>query len=181
MKFRKLAITAALILASGLSAIYAQDAIDRYFSKYADDSRFTTIVISSKMFELFADLDIEDPDSKDVQETLKGLKGIRILAYDQSEDEKALPTNFKSEVNKLGKEYELLMSVDENDEKVRFFVRESGDTIAELFMIVGGQGNLFLMSLVGDIDLSKVSKLSKNLNIGGMDYLDNLDENPKGE
>ena len=46
-------------------------------------------------------------------------------------------------------------------------------------MIVGGEGNLFLMSISGLIDLDKISKISKNMDIGGMDYLENLDENKK--
>jgi hypothetical protein len=46
-------------------------------------------------------------------------------------------------------------------------------------MIAGGKGNLFLMSISGIIDLEKISKISKNMNIGGMDYLENLDEDKK--
>jgi hypothetical protein len=79
----------------------------------------------------------------------------------------------------VGKEYELLMSVDEKDEKIRFFIMESGDVIKELLMIVGGNGNLFLMSISGDIDLAKMSSLSKTMNIGGMNYLENIDEKGK--
>ncbi|MEM9053036.1 MAG: DUF4252 domain-containing protein, partial [Bacteroidota bacterium] len=99
--------------------------------------------------------------------------GIRIITTD-SEDSKV---DYKKAINKVGSDYELLMSVDEKDEKVRFFVREEGDDISELFMIVGGEGNLFLMSISGLIDLDKISKISKNMDIGGMDYLENLDEN----
>jgi len=66
--------------------------------------------------------------------------------------------------------------VDDREEKVRFFVREESGEIAELFMVVGGKGHLFLMSISGIIDLEKISKISKNMNIGGMNYLENLDE-----
>ena len=162
------------LLAVALSAsIMAQDAIDRYFSNYADDPEFTSIVISSKMFGLFSNIETDDPDNQEVLEAMKDLSGIRIITTD-SEDSKV---DYKKAINKVGSDYDLLMSVDEKDEKVRFFVREEGDDISELFMIVGGEGNLFLMSISGLIDLDKISKISKNMDIGGMDYLENHDEN----
>lgn len=154
-------------------SVMAQDAIDRYFSKYADDPEFTTITISSKMFGLFSNIEADDPDNKEVLDAMKDLTGIRIVASDDSESN----VDYQKAIKVIGKEYEMLMSVDEKDEKVRFFVREESGQIAELFMIVGGKGNLFLMSISGIIDLEKISKISKNMDIGGMNYLESLDEN----
>ncbi len=150
----------------------AQDAIDRYYSKYADDPDFTSITISSKMFSLFSDVKTDDPESDEVLEAMQDLTGIRIISSDDPESD----TDYQNVINKIGKEYEMLMSVDEKDEKVRFFVREEKGQIAELFMVVGGKGNLFLMSILGNIDLEKMSKISKNMNVGGMNYLENLDK-----
>jgi hypothetical protein len=157
------------------ASVMAQDAIDRYFSSYADDPEFTSIVISSKMFGLFSSIETDDPDNQEVLEAMKKLTGIRIISTDGEES----TIDYKKAISKVGKEYEMLMSVDEKDEKVRFFVREEKGEIAELFMIVGGEGNLFLMSISGIIDLEKISKISKNMNVGGMDYLENLDEENK--
>jgi len=159
------------------ATLVAQDAIDKYFSNYADDPNFTSIVISSKMFGLFSNIEVDDPDNREVLDAMKDISGIRIITSD-NEDSKV---DYKKAISQVGKDYELLMSVDEKDEKVRFFVREEGDEISELFMIVGGEGNLFLMSISGLIDLNKISKISKNMDIGGMDYLENLDDNEKSK
>ncbi|HKK39101.1 MAG TPA: DUF4252 domain-containing protein, partial [Cryomorphaceae bacterium] len=156
-------------------SVMAQDAIDRYFSKYADNPDFTSITISSKMFGLFSDIETDDPDNKEVLNAMKDLTGIRIISNDDSES----MVDYQKAIKEVGKEYEILMSVDDKEEKVRFFVREEAGQIAELFMIVGGKGHLFLMSISGIIDLEKISKISKNMNIGGMDYLENLDEDKK--
>lgn len=169
--------TVVLVMLSGLIVIQAQDAIQKYFTKYADDPSFTTIVISEKMFQLFANLEMEDGETKDVQNAINGLTGIKILAFDQEEDEDVERSfRIQDEIRKLGKEYELLMSVDENDEKIRFYIVEEGSQIKELFMMVGGNSTFFMMSLMGDIDLESVAKLSGNLNISGVNYLDNLEE-----
>jgi hypothetical protein len=156
-------------------SVMAQDAIDRYFSEYADDPEFTSITISSKMFGLFSNIETDDPDNKEVLDAMKDLTGIRIISTDDSESN----VDYQKAIKVIGKEYEMLMSVDEKDEKVRFFVREESGQIAELFMIVGGKGNLFLMSISGIIDLEKISKISKNMDIGGMNYLESLDEDKK--
>ncbi len=173
--------TVLVIFALLLSVTFlrAQDAIDKYFDKYATNPEFTSIVVSSKMFELFANVQTDSPENADFKDVIKGLKGIKILSYDQSDTPNITFTDYKSAIKKVGPEYEVLMSIDDKDEKVRFYILESGETIKELFMVVGGKGNLFLMSLVGDIDLAKMSSLSKSMNINGMNYLENLDEKGK--
>ncbi len=176
MNKKQLSVTFVMLVVSSIAVLQAQDAIDKYFAKYADNPDFTSIVISEKMFQLFATMDDTSDETSDIQDAMSGLTGIRILTMEADESDGTTTINYSKEVSKLGKEYELLMSVDEKDEKIRFFIFEEGDQIKELFMIVGGQGNLFLMSLVGDIDLAQVSKLSKNMNIGGVNYLENLDE-----
>lgn len=177
MKTIKEYVLPALLVMGSLAQVAAQTAIDAYFSEYAADPRFTSVSVSSKMFSLFSNIDVEDPDSKEVLEAMSGLKGIKILtAQDVGPRE-----NFRAAVGKMGSAYEELMSVDKGDEQVRFYVLEKGDKIDELFMIVGSEGHLVLMSITGDIDLNKLSKLSKGMNIGGMDYLDSLDKNGKDE
>jgi len=158
--------------------MHAQNAIDKYYGKYADDPAFTTVVISSKMFELFAKIDVEDPENQEVVDAMRSLNGIKILTF-ESDENVSNPVDYQDAIKQIGKEYEMLMSVDSEGDKVRFFILEEGDTIKELFMVVGGQGKLFLMSLVGDIDLDKMSKLSKSMDVGGMNYLQNLDESDK--
>lgn len=165
-----------------ISILQAQDAIDKYFYQYTDNPDFTSIVVSSKMFELFANIQsesAENTDDDDFKEAIRGLKGIRILSYDRNDFPDAKIVDYKSALKKVGPEYEVLMSIDDKDEKLRFYILENNEEIKELFMIVGGKGNLFLMSLVGDIDLARMSRLSKKMDIGGMNYLENLDEEHK--
>ncbi len=181
MKRMRFQLFLVLALINGMAQLAnAQDAITTCFKEYADDPNYTSIVVSSKMFELFANIKGDDAESKAVKDVIKGLSGIRILVYDGDDNTKPAH-NFKSAVGKVSSAYEVLMSVDEQNEKIRFYVREKADKIEELLMIVAGQDHLFLMSLTGNIDLAKISSLSKNMNIGGMEYLENLDEKNKNK
>lgn len=158
--------------------VMGQDAIEKYFGAMQDDPNVTSIIISSRMFQLFAKLDADSEEGKKAMEAMSGLTGIRILADDEStEGAQAL----QKAVQSLGSEYETLMSIDDKGEKVRFYIREKGEVVEELLMLVGGKNNFFVMSISGNIDLAKLSSLSKSMNVGGMNYLENLDDRDKNE
>jgi len=59
---------------------------------------------------------------------------------------------------------------------MKFMISEKDGIITELVMVVGGKKSFFVMSLYGEIDLAKISKLSKSMNVKGMEYLKNLDK-----
>lgn len=162
-----------MLLLAGIH-LAAQDAIDRYFDQLQEDPNVTSITISSKMFQLFAKLDSESEEGKSAMEAMRGLKGIRILSKENGDAE--LNKSFHKALNSLGKEYETLMSVDDKEEKVRFFIREKEDVVEELLMLVGGSNTFFVMSISGNIDLAKISSLSKSMNVGGMNYLEGLED-----
>ena len=79
---KKLAIVLIVAVVGMMMPNQAQaqsDAIQKYFDKYMDDENFTVVYISSKMFDLFSRIDIDDEDYEDVKEVIKDLRGIRIL------------------------------------------------------------------------------------------------------
>jgi hypothetical protein len=146
------------------------DAITRYFDKYLDDESFTVVYITPKMFQMIAKLDLKDKDAKDVKEALQDLKGLRILQTEIN----ALQ-HYKEVVAQFNAtEYELLMTVRDKGENIRFWTKESNGVISELLMLVGGAKEFTLISFIGNIDLNKISKLANKLKIDGTEHLDEL-------
>ena len=168
---KSLILSLFIIIASSLSAFAQQDAIMKYFSKYVDDERFSAVYISPKMFGMVAKIEIEDMEPE-VQEVIRSMKGLRILHTEQNslqyynEAVKAININ----------EYELLLTARENGENVRFMVKDNGDIVEELLMLVGGEKNFAMLSFLGNIDLKKVGKLAKALKIDNLQYLEKLDQ-----
>ncbi len=153
------------------------DAIGKYFEKYMDDEQFTTVYISGRMFSMVSNLSEEDMDDE-VKSLLAGLKGLRILTTEV--DPQKYYKEFRSILNT--KEYEPLMVVrDQGVEEVQFLIKEEGDKIQELLLLVGGTDDFVLMSFVGDIDLSTISKLSESFDVPGMEKLEKLEENKEKE
>ncbi len=161
----------AAVLFTALTSFAQEDAITRYFNKYIDDPKFSAVYISPKMFNMVSKIEIKDMEPE-VQEVIRSMKGLRIIHTEQNalqyynEALKTISTN----------EYELLLTARDGGENVRFMVKEKGDIVQELLMIVGGEKNFALMSFIGNIDLKKVGKLAKVLDIDNLQYLNNIDK-----
>ena len=72
------------------------------------------------------------------------------------------------------KEYEELVTVRDKGSNVRFVTKEANGTINELLLLVGGKTEFVMMSFVGNIDLNKIAKLAKKLDIDGAEHLDKV-------
>lgn len=160
------------LVISAASANGQIDAIEKYFDKYVEDERFTVVYVSPKMFQMVAKVASEDMD-QDAKDVISNLKGLRILTTEENTE--AFYEEAKKKINT--KEYEVLMTVRDEGENVQFLVKDTGDVIHELLLLVGGSEDFVLMSFVGDIDLAKISKLAANMDIDGAEHLEKLGDN----
>ena len=161
---------ALLVFFTPLSMWAQADAITKYFNKYMDDEDFTVVYITPKMFQMISKLDLKDKDAHELKEVLQDLKGLRILTTEKNplQHYKEIINSFKPT------DYELLMSVRDKGENVKFWTRESGNVIQELFMLVGGADEFVMISFIGNINLNKLSKLSNNMKVDGIEHLKDL-------
>ncbi|TKG96932.1 DUF4252 domain-containing protein [Puteibacter caeruleilacunae] len=156
--------------------------IDKLFDKYAGTDGITSVNISGKLLSLAAQFESED---KEAQDLMQSISGIRILAVDNEELNKEL--NFYKDLEKAnffkdakGK-YELLMDVNEANDKVKFFIREnSNGRMSELLLIVGGSDNA-LISIRGNISMESIAKLGNGMNISGLEHLKKLENEEQEE
>lgn len=156
------------MMVMGMMSFAQNGAIAKYFQSYSDSEDYTKINVSSKMFELFAHLDAESEEDQEMLKTISNLDGMKMIVTDKSADGKSL---YKEAIKKPGSEYEILMTVEDNDEDLTFFIKEGNGVINELVLIGGGIDNFFVMSLTGIIDLKQISKLSRSVQMNGMDHL----------
>ena len=84
------------------------------------------------------------------------------------------PKMFQMVSKITSEEYEELVTIKEKDSNIRFVTKESNGTISELLLLVGGNDEFVLMSFVGNIDLNKIAKLAKKLDIDGAEHLDKV-------
>lgn len=180
---RLIFLTATMLLLCSWQFAAAQSPTDKIYKKYNGADGFTTIQISSELFGLFADIDADDPEMKDMKEMMEQLQGIRILMYDLSDKGSDFKQyqDFREAIDKLDLEgYSELMIVKEGGQEVKFLVSKKGDRIGELLMLINEGEEAGFISITGDIDLNTVGKLSKSMNMKGMENLEKL-EKKEGE
>ena len=155
-----------MLSVSGFSQV---DAISKYFYKYQEDTSFTVVYISPKMFKMISKL-AEDEIDPEVQEVIKDLKGLRILTTKRN------GMKYYNEVTKTLnlKSYDELMTVRDGESNIRFLIKDNGDIIEELLLLVGSEDEFVMISFVGKIDLEKIAKLSNAADIDGLEYLEKV-------
>lgn len=129
------------------------------------------------MFGLFTNMEMENKEDQEVLDAISKLKGLKILAKDETRDARGL----YDEANKMlpKSEYEELMYVRDKDKDMRFFINEKGGKINELVMIAGGSNDFMLLSVFGEIDLKQISKIGSKMDVDGLKDLERLKDNKK--
>jgi hypothetical protein len=148
-------------------------AVDDMFNKYSEKPGFTVVSISSKMLGLFAN---NESDKKDADDIISKLKSIKILSVEDSLLNKNL--NFYTELSKKLdlSAYEELMVVKNGPDITKFLIKQSGNTISELLVIIGGPAGNSLISIKGDLNLKNISNLSKSLDMQELKSLDKIEK-----
>ena len=158
-----------------LTAFSQQSAVDKVFDKYSGQEGYTTVYISSFMFNLLNSLEVDDPEYNEFKKATSGINSIKILTQDGSGSE-----SFGKELLSMlpRSEYKELMVVKDQEEEVLFLARESGGKITEFLLIVSGGGEDALIAIQGDIDLESISSIASGLDMPGLENLEDLEEMP---
>ena len=147
----------------------AQNAIEKYFQQYEDNDNFTSIYVSEHMFGLFADLEIEDGEDGEILEIIEGLKNIHILTTEENGEK-----YYQEALKRIDRsEYSVLMKIKDEGSNLQFLIKKNGNTIEELLLLVGGE-EFVLLSISGRIDLKKISRLAKHVEIDGLEHLEKV-------
>ena len=159
-----------------LVAMGQNSAVDKIFDKYNGKEGYTTVYISSFMFNLMNSLESDDPEYNEFKKATKGITSIKILTQENGKSE-----SFGAELLQMlpKSEYQEMMVVKDKDENVQFLARQQGGKITEFLLIVSGGGEDALIAIQGDIDLESIAHIASGLDMPGLDNLEGLEEMPR--
>jgi hypothetical protein len=148
-----------LFFISASNIIAQKTPIDKLFDKYAYKDGFSTVFISKHMFELFTSQNESNEDSEELKNAIIGLESIRVLTIEDSTLNSQI--NFFKEIGSQipFDEYTTLMVVKEEDVDLRMMIKEKDGKIIEFLMLGGGDDDI-LISIMGNVNLSSISKIS---------------------
>lgn len=158
-----------------LCVIGQKSAVEKVFEKYSGKDGYTTVYISSFMFNMLNSLETDDPEYNEFKKATAGISSIKILTQEGGDSEA-----FGAELLEMlpRSEYQEMMVVKDQDEDVLFLAREEGGKITEFLLIVSGGGDDALIAITGDIDLESISKIATGLDMPGLENLEDLEELP---
>lgn len=162
-----------LMILFTLRAFGQESAVDKVFDKYNGKEGYTTVYISSFMFDLLNSLDSDDPEYNEFKKATSGIKSIRILTQENCGAEP-----FGKQLLEMlpRSEYKELMVVKDEEEDVLFLAREEGSRITEFLLIVSGGDEDALIDIQGDIDLKSLSGIASGMDLPGLDNLEDMDQ-----
>ena len=150
-------------------------AVDKVFDKYSGKEGYTTVYISSFMFNMLNSLETDDPEFEEFKKATAGIQSIKILTQDGG-DSKAFGAELLEMLPRS--EYKEMMVVKDQDEDVLFLAREEGGKITEFLLIVSGGGEDALIAIQGDIDLESISSIAAGLDMPGFENLEDIEDMP---
>lgn len=172
------------ILTPMLSMAQYQSPVDKIYEKYAGQDGFTSVNISKELFQMIMKMDIKGEgtqDVKDMQQMMEQLDGLKVITYENKENPEKAKAYYK-EFSALypSTSFPELMVIKEKGNNVRFLTKQDDKgKIQELVMLAEEDGEVTVLSLVGRIDMSTVSKLSGSMKIHGMEKLNQMDKKDK--
>jgi len=155
------------------SITFGQNIIEEKFSTYKSQDNFTSVFVSSKMFQLaqYIEVDESDDDLNDFKEMISSIHSLNMIV---GEDVNNALGEYQLGVQKVNGSHEELMSVDSKDGNFAFFIDESGGVVHELVMIGAEKAKFIVLSLVGEMDLRQLSKLSHKMQGEGFQDLSKI-------
>ena len=161
-----------LLLISNLTLNAQEDGIAKFFNKQINDDKFSHTFISPRMISAVVKMDINDMDDE-MKSIVKDLKGMRILSTDKESKK-----NFDDFMKVLdSKGYETIVFSRKPAESVKIYLKDENKPNGELIMLFFRNETCSMTSIHGNINLDRIAKLSRQLNIKGAEYLENIKRN----
>lgn len=155
-----------IVLMFSMQSLNAQNnAIDKYYKDFQNTHSLDVVTISNKMLPIL----VENKKGKEKDELtaiINKLTGLKMLS-------KSNPSNggelFSSANSLLPKQYEVILTMNEKDRKVKCYTLDgSNGKISELVTVAFQWGRFIILSITGDIELKEIYKLTQNLNFSSL-------------
>jgi hypothetical protein len=159
-------VTLIMSLAVMSLTLMAQGPVDRVFTKYSQVEG-----VSRAMMNMLSNVDNEDENFKTL---VQSVNSINILHVPETHGGNGKIDFYKEIIQDLPSEkYNELMRVNSPEHNILFLVEENGGLAREFLVVVGGRKENVLISIKGNLDMSKLASLSA-INAPGMNHLMNL-------
>jgi len=163
-----------ILILAVISLSFNSQAQSSIFDKFEDMNEVSSVIVNKEMFNMLAKFKGGGEEGQEYLDMVKGLDNFKVFTTENPEVSKQM----SSVMNKYLTSAKLteLMRVKDEGTNVKIYIREGKDEdhVSELLMFVNGVGKYVkdsgspievetvILSLTGDIDLNKISKLTES-------------------
>lgn len=146
-------IIAFAILAIPFLSFSQHESIEKFYDKYVGNENISDISLNGWILSMASKMAEEDGT-----EILQKITKLRIMLA----EEKNIVA--KSDIKKLMRDvrknnFEDLMTVRDEGTRVNFMIREEGENITNVLVIIQGEGDFILLSLEGNLNFDDLKEL----------------------
>jgi hypothetical protein len=162
-----------LVLFSLIATLsFSQSTIENFYQKYTDFDNVTDIKLQGWLLKLAS----QYSDDEEANKFLEKITQLRVLIME--EGNLVSPYEYKSLKRNIVKEnFEELFQVREQEENIGLYIREQGDKITDVVLLVSGVDNFVLLSLEGLLKFSDLNDLK--IDVEGIEHLEKLPDDKK--
>ncbi|MDX1910803.1 MAG: DUF4252 domain-containing protein [Saprospiraceae bacterium] len=131
-----------------------------FANRHKNDPKFTFAFVSKDLLETATHEKVEDKDWKQLQNVVKNIGSLTILAADETRE---APSLYREALDLVPGDMDELLSVRDNDDKVRIWVREDQSTLTDLVLLVGSADEFVLVFFNGQLELGNFADLARLL------------------
>lgn len=156
-----------LFLSSSLSA--QSQAILHFYQQFKGYDNATRLSLKGVVLRIASGF----TDDKDARRLLRKVSHLRLLVIEEdnpvsAEDYTQLLRGIESD------SFEQLLQVREGNQRIEFYLRENGDTITDVLMLLRDEGEFILLNLEGKLKFSDLNDLQ--IDVDGAQHLGKLPE-----
>ena len=166
---KKIILTIAIVLVT--LTTYAQNSI---FDKFEDMDDVSSVIVNQEAFRMLAKFKGGGEEGQEYMDMVKGLTSFKVFTTEKPEIASQMDAIMKKYLS--SSKLTELMRVKDDETNVKIYVRQGKDEdhVSELVMFVNGvakymkdsdspiQAETVILTLTGDIDLNKISKLTES-------------------
>ncbi|MCO6479470.1 MAG: DUF4252 domain-containing protein [Phaeodactylibacter sp.] len=163
-------ILSALLALGPLFALAQPKPIADFYEKYKQYENVTDVKLQGWLLEIASNFAEGDEQAK---ELLSKITYLRVLVMEDGN--LVSPAEYKSLLKEIRQNsFEELLRIREGDENIGFYIRENGEAITDVLLLVNGEDEFVLLSLEGLLKFSDLNDL--NIDIDGAEHFERLPE-----
>ena len=141
-----------------LTAVQAQNIVDKHFSHCKGTDQYTSICILGKMFDIASEIevDVKDTEFNEFKNMISHIESFNMII---GEDIPDIDSEYKAALKLVSNSHEELMRISTKNEKLIVKIKESNNIVNEVIFIGNVHNKFIVTSLMGEIAMSELGKV----------------------